>query len=117
MRISDWSSDVCSSDLVPVELGIGLAANGTHPLWQHCIHRRVGMLSDEQGLKATGFGLLRHDAKRNRGIMLGTCCHRRTEETDFHITLSCRSEEHTSELQSIMRISYYVIFWEKKNTN
>src|SRR3546814_6056648 len=110
MRISDWSSDVCSSDLVPVELGIGLAANGTHPLWQHCIHRRVGMLSDEQGLKATGFGLLRHDAKRNRGIMLGTCCHRRTEETDLH-----RSEEHTSELQSLMRISYAVFCLKKKN--
>src|SRR3546814_6767008 len=36
--------------------------------------------------------------------------------SDSHISVSPRSEEHTSELQSLMRISYAVFCLKKKNT-
>src|SRR3546814_3237973 len=35
----------------------------------------------------------------------------------FHVTTAYRSEEHTSELQSLMRISYAVFCLKKKKTN
>src|SRR3546814_6856554 len=42
----------------------------------------------------------------------------RTKNTGWlNITKSCRSEEHTSELQSLMRISYAVFCLKKKNDN
>src|SRR3546814_6364590 len=101
MRISDWSSDVCSSDLEAVgeaahrqpaeEVGlVELAEDGADP------HRRlhiaaivhvvdVVLVVDHQGdLRAPG-------RRRQR-----------------------RSEEHTSELQSLMRISYAVFCLKKK---
>src|SRR3546814_976835 len=39
------------------------------------------------------------------------------EYSDYPATLAARSEEHTSELQSLMRISYAVFCLKKKNTN
>src|SRR3546814_4797709 len=80
MRISDWSSDVCSSDL-----GIGRAAR----------------LQDVQVIVAL-FRAARQDRLREiRG------------RRDAIRLL--RSEEHTSELQSLMRISYAVFCSKKKN--
>src|SRR3546814_5611561 len=35
---------------------------------------------------------------------------------EIHLAFALRSEEHTSELQSLMRISYAVFCWKKKNT-
>src|SRR3546814_10137993 len=95
MRISDWSSDVCSSDLL-IEAGVvTIAAKGVDP-----------------GLTVTGglFGtrrLLDH-ADGNPAIVL-----RSARYTHSHAVL--RSEEHTSELQSLMRISYAVFCLQKKN--
>src|SRR3546814_7416319 len=78
MRISDWSSDVCSSDL---DVGIGSLFEGER---------------DRHG--AGGFAGRRHV----------------TQMIDpLHLLLD-RSEEHTSELQSLMRISYAVFCLKKK---
>src|SRR3546814_7513104 len=77
MRISDWSSDVCSSDLVVV----GRSARGHGPVHLHRV------VAARQRMKAFG----------NRG----------QHGID-------RSEEHTSELQSLMRISYAVFCLKTK---
>src|SRR3546814_3344706 len=94
MRISDWSSDVCSSDLY-------LSA-GRVPV--HRLHRDVSQ--DQRICRIAG----RIGADQSRDCTLGSLLsHRRT-----------RSEEHTSELQSLMRISYAVFCLKKKkitNTN
>src|SRR3546814_2060839 len=54
-------------------------------------------------------------------LQLATCCGTPAMEADVAGRLSrlapCRSEEHTSELQSLMRISYAVFCLKKKNTD
>src|SRR3546814_8597288 len=82
MRISDWSSDVCSSDLRGRKAGAGVAS----------IVR-----------PACGIGAGVAAPPRNSGI---SGLPRPLEEP--------RSEEHTSELQSLMRISYAVFCLKKK---
>src|SRR3546814_10417749 len=96
MRSSDWSSDVCSSDLEPRVPGDAQASLGS------CLRR-----STSQGLPMTAstptidaaeaahFGALAADWWNPSGA-------------------SARSEEHTSELQSLMRISYAVFCLKKK---
>src|SRR3546814_5624539 len=100
MRISDWSSDVCSSDLDPDQ---GLDAFRTVEAEEFAGERKLvaffedahGILDDldVEGLADRYFDLLqKFTAKYSR------------------------SEEHTSELQSLMRISYAVFCLKKKNT-
>src|SRR3546814_5281182 len=84
MRISDWSSDVCSADL-PVTMT------------SNCFGARMSIIAA---------------ASTNRCVSStsGYC-------VETHVTTSrhnCRSEEHTSELQSLMRISYAVFCLKKK---
>src|SRR3546814_6372640 len=93
MRISDWRSDVCSSDLGPF-----------------CCGNRVG-----DGLMrrvvVTGLGLVTprgSDVETVWGNILASKSGAGTIER-FD-----RSEEHTSELQSLMRISSAVFCLEKK---
>src|SRR3546814_10612990 len=106
MRISDWSSDVCSSDLldqrafshieqrhVSRAVSDGLS-NGVREL------RRVGENDLLLGLEVVEQGAAREkggfgDVIQGRGL---------------------RSEEHTSELQSLMRISYAVFCLKKKTS-
>src|SRR3546814_1384887 len=107
MRISDWSSDVCSSDLC-VPGGRARAAGGA---------TRGG----------TGLPKRRRDGRGRRRS--GRCDRRRGEpqapgrSDRGHPARSAigagryprlRSEEHTSELQSLMRISYAVFCLKKK---
>src|SRR3546814_7747873 len=115
MRISDWSSDVCSSDLFEIA------------------HRRDRLVAQEaggQGLQpCIAIGIERsHPARASAHVVpqgrfgwlgFGACeqasdqrTHARTERCQ---DLSGRSEEHTSELQSLMRISYAVFCLKKKN--
>src|SRR3546814_8444938 len=111
MRISDWSSDVCSSDLF-----IGTAA-------QDLPHRLVQPLDRPAG------GELRHDLRVDFRAPRVNPRHQIVEKRDFGIVILLvldfrarpvvveiedRSEEHTSELQSIMRISYAVFCLKKK---
>src|SRR3546814_4634776 len=114
MRISDWSSDVCSSDLqrlkaLPalsfsgrVALSGGSRGGGTGRIeWQQAGDRYRVTLSapvSRQSWRLSG-----DDASATiEGIAGGP-----RSDTD-------RSEEHTSELQSLMRISYAVFCLNKK---
>src|SRR3546814_9988555 len=110
MRISDWSSDVCSSDL-----------------------EAAGHVGRERR-RAAGFGQLRDQRRRHGapdglavgvprprlGAEIGERSNRMRvlgldpglRQTGWGVI---RSEEHTSELQSLMRISYAVFCLKKKN--
>src|SRR3546814_7508567 len=102
MRISDWSSDVCSSDLVPANVQIAKALN---PTLLPCFVGR----STRPSLfaSATSEAFFRSPGKRKS---LKT----RRAETGAPVIPHPRSEEHTSELQSLMRISYAVFCLKKK---
>src|SRR3546814_10494679 len=103
MRISDWSSDVCSSDLsdaTVLVIGTGLTAIDV-------ILRLVA--NDFSGpivaLSRRGLRPHRHvdGLPRPKPVLAKPAPE-----------LSDRSEEHTSELQSLMRISYAVFCLKKK---
>src|SRR3546814_5322454 len=101
MRISDWSSDVCSSDLhldegeyvwrqhVPIAVRHGASEAKIDALAKGAITSKA-FSPDERALLAYGAQVIRGG------------------QVD-------RSEEHTSELQSLMRISYAVFCLKKKN--
>src|SRR3546814_10437456 len=98
MRISDWSSDVCSSDLPAVRVGIG----------GHYGEVFVGVLGRNGQLEFTVIGDAVNMAERIERVTRETGC-------DFLVSEPLlRSEEHTSELQSLMRISYAVFCLKKK---
>src|SRR3546814_3813636 len=119
MRISDWSSDVCSADLEE-----RARTRGAADLVDHRPPRKgVRAAAAGQGLRQAGEGhaadRLHHrrqgDARRappaRRGA--GDRCRRAAARGDQR----ARSEEHTSELQSLMRISYAVFCLKKKTKN
>src|SRR3546814_3998035 len=104
MRISDWSSDVCSSDL------------------------RTPAGSISQSLRLRGVTLSSHlpgtrsfvntvdfrpfvNQRCSSVAKISFCTPLRDR-----LIFQSRSEEHTSELQSLMRISYAVFCLKKKNT-
>src|SRR3546814_1518381 len=113
MRISDWSSDVCSSDL------LGAKAAGSPP------GRRNGLVSLIPGPAASRNGRVRVDsaspAPDNGRPSAGVAQAGEPEPTVRHRGIAqsgsapaLRSEEHTSELQSLMRTSYAVFCLKKK---
>src|SRR3546814_6856564 len=117
MRISDWSSDVCSSDLPDQHVQDAHVeyVPGTHLLFHHrfaglgVIHRRHARVSCGQSAILTVNGPCSASADANR-IAVAAQQHAVPEVT------ATRSEEHTSELQSLMRISYAVYCLKKKKT-
>src|SRR3546814_8658653 len=116
MRISDWSSDVCSSDLVHQgaieDSGTTIAEHRVDPLGQIALRRRA---DDQRTTETKPRKLIaeRSQATRReyRSSWIGL-----VSETQLHLNLS-RSEDHTSELPSLMRISYAVFCLTKKITN
>src|SRR3546814_6870567 len=138
MRISDWSSDVCSSDLTYSILHRAEADRSTHyygeqaddyysrdggaAMWHGTGAKQLGavgevdikrfhaMLRGEFGKGVVAGRSIRKDSKARAGIDL-------TISAPKSITLQAlvgRSEEHTSELQSLMRNSYAVFCLKKK---
>src|SRR3546814_3594475 len=114
MRISDWSSDVCSSDLVgakrlddrrpdqPLDIGARRVV-GTQlgPLLG--VERALQKRAEDGGLDL-------------RPAMLGRLNqHLQLLRVERDRSTIFRSEEHTSELQSLMRISYAVFCLKKKH--
>src|SRR3546814_9861321 len=102
MRISDWSSDVCSSDLAVTAAYAGLG------LWALVIQRIVTeiistLLSRASYRWTPGWAFRWPTLKRNLSI-----------NGSLTATQLVRSEEHTSELQSLMRTSYAVYCLKKK---
>src|SRR3546814_4376937 len=124
MRISDWSSDVCSSDL---------ALGRAHPAFfaEHDGHRlagdQVGLgqrlrgLARDQGGAAVVAELLRVGQQLVLDQLLQLRL--RAERGDQAVALGielvqfARSEEHTSELQSPMRLPYAVLCLNKNKQN
>src|SRR3546814_2682042 len=115
MRISDWSSDVCSSDLAGGHAGfqrfLGFTARHDHPVG-------IGLgdpggdvlrgpfvvpVAEIEQLDEIGFQFLAAEQLQQVGRDA--------------VEQQARSEEHTSELQSLMRISYAVFCLKKKNIN
>src|SRR3546814_8234691 len=118
MRISDWSSDVCSSDLQP-------DVHQCQCLLQPGGHRAVGrarlgaargmVVRDDHRRGIRRQGRLHHFAWMYLGAV-----DRSAEQLDelqhamARVQQDRRSEEHTSELQSLMRNSYAVFCLKKK---
>src|SRR3546814_1028813 len=104
MRISDWSSDVCSSDLIQVgQAEVIATGRGT----QKVQRAEAQSLRIQPPANQRVFQRDRADpcaAKTPGQIHL----HPRGDQIG-------RSEEHTSELQSLMRISYAVFCLKKKH--
>src|SRR3546814_2298248 len=123
MRISDWSSDVCSSDLQS-ERAIARKEN---PAKQSNVKNRVGesIQSDMRGAERC-FAPAGQPVASECGNDPGTDQrdqrdHRREGKSPAHTSwhrvtrsVEIRSEEHTSELQSLMRNSYAVFCLKKK---
>src|SRR3546814_7398323 len=138
MRISDWSSDVCSSDLgrvyaalapyvcaapadaqfnlnsAPPVLWLALA-DGINLGQAHRLAREPG--TAYRSIEAVAEAL-RREGINNADLgafSLGSNAYQVQAQIDAD-GLVFRSEEHTSELQSLMRISYAVFCLKKKNT-
>src|SRR3546814_5988177 len=121
MRISDWSSDVCSSDLCETRPCLSLTAAGC------CCPRELpgGIAGGITGEELSG-KLRRPEAARKgappqpaagAASSMMNCTPSRPFQRSIcrrPATWSGRSEEHTSELQSLMRISYAVFCLKKK---
>src|SRR3546814_7247338 len=101
MRISDWSSDVCSSDL-PLHL---LSRDEFRQ--RRLVLRELGA---GDGVRRAGDG----PASIAQGEADGLCPDIQSDQPPAG--RQHRSEEHTSELQSLMRISYAVFCLKKKKT-
>src|SRR3546814_9261030 len=99
MRISDWSSDVCSSDL----------GNRRHRA-RAAVGRRAGGFCAAGRLAAVGAAGKRRPGRRGVAEHGG----RHLRDRPVADLAAVRSEEHTSELQSLMRISYAVFCLKKK---
>src|SRR3546814_4371026 len=119
MRISDWSSDVCSSDLIAGQNQSSLRRTNVQPTLPR---NGFADLSDcdihasASGVASGRFAIyirFRDEASTDqclRSVQFGLG-KARIGAGDLNLS---RSEEHTSELQSLMRISYAVFCLKKK---
>src|SRR3546814_9624603 len=115
MRISDWSSDVCSSDLFTPTMDAAAREKAVQP-YRERLEFELGVI---QEMGFAGYFLIVADFIKwakgqdipvgpGRGSGAGSVVAWALTITDL------RSEEHTSELQSLMRISYAVFCLKKK---
>src|SRR3546814_4793803 len=118
MRISDWSSDVCSSDLSSREI---LAVDDI----SFTIHRGecLGLVGESGCGKTTASKMIMRATQPDSGSLQFDNGERMVDVLSLqgdalfaYRRKVQRSEEHTSELQSLMRISYAVFCLKKKPT-
>src|SRR3546814_9443710 len=140
MRISDWSSDVCSSDLLAeiqgkdkqagvaalllnARVGAGCIAGRFHGPAQFLL-AEIGNRPSSRFLAHKLLDIApecfkrRHDTSRRLAGGRDVSGNRARHGFNGSLVVSpvlARSEEHTSELQSLMRISYAVFCLKKKN--
>src|SRR3546814_4986844 len=130
MRISDWSSDVCSSDLPgPVRVRVmGAGGDQRRLRAEECLAQSVRI----ERLQQIVLDAARHQIAIEANIVdAAGCDHDRARLAHLRQRVDvidriagfrqiddqhrgARSEEHTSELQSLMRISYAVFCLKKK---
>src|SRR3546814_1852496 len=130
LRISDWSSDVCSSDLVVIARVGGCEDCGSrantecHELWSYdedlAVQKLAGFRAVCKDCHETyhlGYASVRdrYAVAFQRLVTINRILKHETEEFEEEIFSKFlrrseleRSEEHTSELQSLMRNSYAV---------
>src|SRR3546814_3748954 len=124
MRISDWSSDVCSSDLQAFGRKILLDVAGPAKFIFGGPFRggkRFGV-ADNHGAVLVSHAIsparlssvTPASAPRIAPLTALQCGRTRQFSSSAHSWRVSRSEEHTSELQSLMRISYAVFCLKKK---
>src|SRR3546814_3806340 len=116
MRISDWSSDVCSSDLGPAMKVFDTRLAGVKRI-------EIPVFSDERGYFLESYQARRYEkllgltasfvqdnsSRSRRGVLRGLHYQNTHPQGKLvQVAHGERSEEHTSELQSLMRISYAV---------
>src|SRR3546814_9944798 len=136
MRISDWSSDVCSSDLLPTDRAAASSSRceGSAAQWQAesvggcCSATSLSSRSYRIHTSHAGEARSRHTKAVVPALLAGTQCPSRLKVLPLksgafaaggdamvarrrHASMPTdpgdkRSEEHTSELQSLLRISY-----------
>src|SRR3546814_9494796 len=112
MRISDWSSDVCSSDLAPDSVEV---ENILFDLEAKIVRGQI--LNGEPRIDGRDTRTVR-PISVSLGVLPrahGSALFTRGETQALVVATLGRSEEHTSELQSLMRISYAVFCLKKKN--
>src|SRR3546814_9982235 len=131
MRISDWSSDVCSSDLDNVKVAgvvVGKVTSVSTDDGQAVVSMQID--DDHADLPKDSSAAIRwrnligqryvylYPGDSAEALQDGSTIERTTSVVDlgelFNRLGPIRSEEHTSELQSLMRISY-AVFCLKKN--
>src|SRR3546814_3053876 len=121
MRISDWSSDVCSSDLS--RLGYEVVINSDEEvgspssarLIEQAAQGKIAALTYEPALPDGTLAGARAGSGNFSVLVIGKSAHAgRNPEEGRNAIVAARSEEHTSELQSLMRISYAVFCLKKK---
>src|SRR3546814_8122067 len=111
MRISDWSSDVCSSDLPERVLVVGAV-----------VHLQRHLAGQRRCLQVVAVHVEHDVSEIVRVVERCKCAVDRLDRVArTGVGPRCgaagavvRSEEHTSELQSLMRISYAVFCLKKK---
>src|SRR3546814_1258031 len=129
MRISDWSSDVCSSDLETAK-----AMDRRLPPQPHAIEDVEHMVSGDSSRLgrlhgaqiAPDFPVGKGTVQRTEFLQQSQSLPRQRDKTfvawlhpligNAPERIRAKSEEHTSELQSLMRISYAVFCLKKKTT-
>src|SRR3546814_9800011 len=130
MRISDWSSDVCSSDLPSGAFGVhsvpgttpypGASGDANDLVWETPPAGRQAVLwtDDARDLRTAFCGSYGRwfDFRCRVPAALFPAYSRRVH-SPISLNEEGRSEEHTSELQSLMRISYAVFCLTKHNIN
>src|SRR3546814_10464792 len=123
MRISDWSSDVCSSDLnlsQRIKRSAITRINGKRSFERIIGARQIAHFLGGHALGKPGGGQRVYLRIRLLPVASARYCRKRQRQSNgsrgkaHNFLQQRRSEEHTSELQSLMRISYAVFCLKKQ---
>src|SRR3546814_4474717 len=128
MRISDWSSDVCSSDLIDADYAGTKFIQAVSHIIRKLVadYDNVRERADLSGSETESEKQAKIDAVLKPMIAIATTLPEQRDSASNAFSklenwkrtrdaIVERSEEHTSELQSLMRISYAVFCFKKQN--
>src|SRR3546814_6902084 len=122
MRISDWSSDVCSSDLLVISRNYvreGFRSRAEDRVTLELGPRsereiQAALRKDVEAERWTRLDRTLRDIADHHGGIVDLRPENGSHDPEERRLLVGRSEEHTSELQSLMRISYAVFCLKQK---